>query len=652
MAVDDQAVGGGFLGNLSPNMRLAVIAGVVALVVGLLVYMFVGGSSSEEDDGFRTVYKDLPLAEAGNAKDFLQDEYRIPVKLGDNGTSVRVPKDQVEDALVKLAQKGMPGSGVVGYEIFDNMGFISTDFEKRVALQRARDGHLSRLVKRFEGVDDARVNVVIPEPTLFSEQQLPTTASVLIEFSGGGGFKPEYVSSIAHMVASATPGLKPGNVTIVDTQGQILQEGQEGLYGEDSAKKYNRQMQEQLRINRLMEQQLENKVILMLEKVLGPGKVKATATISANFDRAQQRKREHEPVTIDQNGQQVLTKVAERTSTETTSSSQASSVGGAPVGAAANANANQQAPAAATTVGGNADTSETERTSGQASYNYNNIETLISKQSGVIQAMAISVQYEPPVVAEDAAEGAIPPLTQQQVEDMVKAAVNYNETRNDTVVVTPVQFDTSTYDKLVSEMEKAREGTAWWIYALFALGGLVVGAGIGGALLGKKKAAAGAEQFGAPGVPQYQAIPGGPGVPGAPGAPGVPGIEGQQVPGGAPGLPAGAPGAPGAPVQQTQEVSRAPIMPPTPDNPFGFLQGVTPQTVAQLLSTERLPTLVAVLAQLDPGQAEDVINLLNPEIQNEVRTRLAQNPVLPPMTQKMVSQSLKKRLAAMSSGVV
>jgi len=106
------------------------------------------------------------------------------------------------------------------------------------------------------------------------------------------------------------------------------------------------------------------------------------------------------------------------------------------------------------------------------------------------------------------------------------------------------------------------------------------------------------------------------------------------------------------PAPSAQEVSRAPIMPPTPDNPFGFLQGVTPQTVAQLLSTERLPTLVAVLAQLDPGQAEDVINLLNPEIQNEVRTRLAQNPVLPPMTQKMVSQSLKKRLAAMSSGVV
>lgn len=646
MAVDDQAVGGGFLGSLSPNMRLAVVAGAAALLVGLLAFLFLGGSNKEEDDGFRTVYRNLPLADAGNARDFLQDEYRIPVKLGENGTAVRVPKDKVDDALVKMAQRGMPGSGVVGYELFDNMSFISTDFEKRVALQRARDGHLSRLVRRFEGVEDARVNIVIPEASLFSEQQLPTTASVLLEFSGGGGFKPEYVQAIAHMVASATPGLKPGNVTIVDNTGTILQEGQEGLYGEDSGKQFNRQMQEQIRMKRLMEQQLENKVIMMLQKVLGEGKVQAVVTVDANFDRAQQRKRIHEPVVTTVGNEEVLTKVAERTSTETTQSTEAAGGGQAAGIVAAQPD---QDPAAAQAVGGERNQSQSERNSSQISYNYNNIEELVSKDSGVIERKSISVQYELPAVAEgeEIAEGGPPPLTNEDIEQMVRAAVNIQE--GDQVVVRQVQFDTSAYDKLKDEMLKAREGTPWWIYVLVGLGGLVVGAGIGGALLGKKKAAAGAEQFGA-GMPQYQAIPGAPGMPGMPGA----GGEMGQIPGapGAPGLPAG--GGQPAPMpaqQQAQEVSRAPIMPPTPDNPFGFLQGVTPQTVAQLLSTERLPTLVAVLAQLDPGQAEDVINLLNPEIQNEVRTRLAQNPVLPPMTQKMVSQSLKKRLAAMSSGV-
>ncbi|MGV3525770.1 MAG: flagellar basal-body MS-ring/collar protein FliF [Candidatus Sericytochromatia bacterium] len=643
MAVDDQAVGGGFLGNLSPNVRLAVIVGGAVLLVGLLAFIFLRGNGAEEDDGYRTVYRNLPLAEAGNAKDWLQEEYRIPVKLADNGTSIRVPKDQVEDALVKMAQKGMPGSGEVGYEIFDKMSFISTDFEKRVALQRARDGHLSRLIKRFEGVEDARVNIVIPEASLFSEQQLPTTASVLIEFSGGGGFKPEYVQSMAHLVASATPGLKPGNVTIVDTTGAILQEGQEGLYGDTSAKEFNRQMQEQVRMKRLMEQQMESKVIMMLSKVLGEGKVQATAELAVNFDKAQQRMRKHEPVTIQNaQGQQELTKVAERTSSES-SSSTGGGTQGAAVGQVANqgqGNANNAQVTA--TAAGNGETSTDTRTSAQVSYNYNNVEELISKETGVIEAKSISVQYEPPVVAEgeESAEGGPPPLTQQAIQEMVEAAVNYDQQAGDKISVVPVKFDTSKYDLLREEMEKARQGTPWWMYALFLLGGLVVGAGIGGALLGKKKAAAGAEQFGAMGMPQYQAIPGAP-------------MPGSEIPGapGAPGLPAGAPGVP-VPAQQVQEVSRAPIMPPTPDNPFGFLQGVTPQTVAQLLSTERLPTLVAVLAQLDPSQAEDVINLLNPEIQNEVRTRLVQNPVLPPMTQKMVSQSLKKRLAAMSTGVI
>lgn len=627
MAVDDQAVGGGFLGNLPPNVRIAVIAGAAVLLTLLVAFLFMRGNNQEEDDGFRTVYKNLPLAEAGNAKDFLEDEYRIPVKLGEGGTAIRVPKDKVEEALVKLAQKGMPGSGEVGYEIFDKMSFISTDFEKRVALQRARDGHLSRLVKRFEGVADARVNVVIPEPTLFSEQQLPTTASVLIEFTGGGGFKPEYVQSIAHMIASATPGLKPGNVTIVDNTGQILQEGQEGLYGEDDSKKFNRQLQEQIRVKRLMEQQIENKVIMMLSKVLGEGRVQATAELNVNFDKAQERSRLHDPVLVNDPANpdnKVPSKVAERVSTDKQTEDKTD--GAVPP--------NQPGK----------ETKGNERSNTQITYNYNNIEQLISKESGVIRSKAISVQYEMPVAAEGAEteEGGAPPITQADVESMVKAAVNFQDA--DQLNVRQVKFDTSKYDRLKAEMDKANQGTPWWMYVLLVLGGLIFGAGIAGAILGKKKAAAGAEQFGAmAGAPQYAAIPGPPGMPGAEGAPGAAA--------GAPGLPAGAPGVP-APATQAQEVSRAPIMPPTPDNPFGFLQGVTPQTVAQLLSTERLPTLVAVLAQLDPSQAEDVIHLLNPEIQNEVRTRLAQNPVLPPMTQKMVSQSLKKRLAAMSSGVV
>ena len=88
------------------------------------------------------------------------------------------------------------------------------------------------------------------------------------------------------------------------------------------------------------------------------------------------------------------------------------------------------------------------------------------------------------------------------------------------------------------------------------------------------------------------------------------------------------------------------------ESPFDFLLGVPAETVAQLMSGERLPTLVAVIAQLSPQQAEQVITRLSPEVQDEVRSRLASNPVLPPMTQKMVSQSLKKRLAAMNASRV
>lgn len=643
MAVEDQAVGGGFLGNLPPNARLAIIIGGVIILVGLLMFMFMGGSDKEKDDGYRTIYKNLPLAEAGNAKDLLEMQYRIPVKLADQGTTIRVPKDKAEDALVKLAQKNMPSSGQIGYEIFDKGSFISTDFEKKVSLQRAMNGELARLVKRFDGVEDARVNIVVPEPALFSEEQMPTTASVLVEFSGGGGFKPESVEAITHLIASAVPGLKPGNVTVVDSNGMMLAAGQEGLNGENDTRRFNKQLADQIKLQREMEQRLENKIITMLERVLGPGRVRATVTGTFDFNRVQRRNHKQEPVVFDDGkGKKELTVTARRSSNEKSVNGAGGSSSGTTTGSVGAANNSSGASLSSTTStptggGAAAGTSTSERGNTQETYNYNRTEELVTAQTGILVNKSVSVQFEIPKKkagaegaegGEEGAEGAGPKITVEAVQKMVEKAVNYNEKEGDKLDVQQVTFDTTVYDKLKEEMEKARQGTPMWVFILIGLGGLVVGAGIGGALLGKKKAAP-TDQFGAmPGAPQFAAIP-------------APGAEGAAPP-----PPGGA-----IPAPQAQEVTRAPIMPLTPDNPFGFLQGVTPQTVAQLLSTERLPTLVAVLAQLEPGQAEDVITLLNPEIQNEVRTRLAQNPVLPPMTQKMVSQSLKKRLAAMSSGV-
>lgn len=625
MGMEDTEVGGGgFLGGLPPKTRIAIIAGAAAFVLIIILILLLRPSGKPEDK-FVLLYKQLSPASAGKTAEALK-ELRIPFEVREGGSAIAVDKKFVDEARIQLALKGLPETGIAGFELFDKGNFLSTDFEKKITLQRAINGELSRLVKRFSGVEDARVNIVVPEPQLFQDEQLPTTASVLIQFSPGGGFTEDNVEAITHLVASSVPGLKPENVTVVDTSGVMLATGQ-GASGEATkVKEFNKKMEQQIKEKRKMEQDLEIKAVDMLEKVIGAGRAKVRVTLDVNFNETQTRKREYKPI-LDSDKKPLS--IAKKATTEKTETKP---------GTTAPASAPQagEAPTyAGQTGGGNSST--VDRTNIQETYNFDQIETLETQSTGTITRRSIAVFYQPGKIEEKAAgeeeaeEGATKKavITKEQVEKIVKAATGFVEGK-DIIHVEEVKFDTTAMDTLKEEMikeEKRRKMVPWWVAVIVGIGALAVGAGISGALLGKKKAA------------------------GAEGAiPGVPGAGFEAIPAATGGAPT--PAAPAAPAAApaTTPVASAPVTALPPDNPFGFLHGVKPETVAQLLSAERLPTLVAVLAQLDPVQAEDIINLLTPEIQNEVRSRLATNPVLPPMTQKMVSQSLKKRLSAMLSG--
>jgi flagellar M-ring protein FliF len=664
MAVEEGEVGGGLLSNLTPRQRLVAMGSFVAIVV-LLISLIVLLMGQKGEDKFVVIVKDLPAKSVGEAVAHLKEK-KIAYEIRDEGHSIAVEKAKKDEAIIDLSMANLPHDGRVGFEIFGDKagGFISTDFEKKVALQRAMNGELSRIVQKMNGIERAEVMIVVPEAQLFQEQQLPTTASVLVKLSGGGGFTQEQIEAITHLIASSVPGLKPQNVTISDTEGHMLAAGQGS--GETESSKFNKELSKQLEIKKDIETKLQNKVTELLEKIVGPGHVQAKIEAKVNFDTTQMRIRNMTPVidpktneplpvavkTLKERSTEpkfpeggasmpgVSTNVANQTGTTATGTTQTSTstTGAANTGGTINGDITTSSIKG--TIAGTMSSNDKE--TDQKTMNFNNEEKLVTPAIGAIERLSASVTYQygtPKAAAageEAAAEEGTGPkkLTEDDISKIVKDAIGYVENR-DSLTVKEVVFDSTLQDMLKEQLAKAdaaKKQIAWWWALVAGLVALVVGAGIGGALLGKKapppEAAGG---FGGlPGGGDYAAIPGGP-----PGG-AIPAPEGHGPEVAAP--------------QDKVEVSRAPVTPP-PDNPFGFLYGVEAETVANLLSSERLPTLVAVLAQLDPGQADDVITLLNPEIQSEVRSRLANNPVLPPMTQKMVSQSLKKRLQSLTAAV-
>lgn len=215
------------------------------------------------------------------------DKEGISYRIGQDGRSILVPEEQVGDIRLKLASKGIPGKGIVGYEVFDRNSIWASDFQNQVNFKRAVEGELTRTILRISGIEDAKVNIGMPQKSIFLREEEEPTASVFVKLKPGYELTPEQVRAIRNLVSASVPGLKPQNVVIVDDKGRdlttILEEG-ESFLGE-----------KELKLKAEFEKRLEREVQKALEEVLGPGSVKVKVSADLDFTRREQREEIYDP---------------------------------------------------------------------------------------------------------------------------------------------------------------------------------------------------------------------------------------------------------------------------------------------------------------------------------------------------------------------
>jgi len=149
------------------------------------------------------------------------EPYTMPLLEKNNFLPV-IPKEKADQARLGLAEKNLPAGGVVGWEIFDQSKLGATDFDRRIQLIRAISGELSRTIRGIEGVEEAHVQIVIPETRLFAEIVTPVTASVMLRLRSGVELGSDKINGIVRLVASSVENLQVENVTVVDSTGKIL----------------------------------------------------------------------------------------------------------------------------------------------------------------------------------------------------------------------------------------------------------------------------------------------------------------------------------------------------------------------------------------------------------------------------------------------
>ncbi len=127
-----------------------------------------------------------------------------------------------------LAEKGLPRSGAVGNELFDKLGSLGlTSFMQDVTRLRALEGELARTIQMMRTVKAARVHIVLADEGSFRRERQPSSASVVIRTDGGDD--PATGQAIRHLVASAVPGMKLDEVTVLNVDGRLLASGAESI---------------------------------------------------------------------------------------------------------------------------------------------------------------------------------------------------------------------------------------------------------------------------------------------------------------------------------------------------------------------------------------------------------------------------------------
>ncbi|TDG27007.1 flagellar M-ring protein FliF, partial [Paracraurococcus ruber] len=265
-------------------MRLAALGGVGLALLGLLAVLALRAG----DPPMAPLFGELEPRDAAAVVAALERQ-KVPYRIAAGGTQVLAPADQAPRLRLLLAREGLPAGGGVGWEIFDrNESLTTTPFQQEVNRLRALEGELARTIRGIAGVRSARVHLVLPRREAFSRERGEAQATVVLAMQGAQRLDRDGVQAVLHLVATAVPGLKPTNISIVDSRGALLARGGQALAGPAAA-----QTQEELR--RGHEMRLGRAVEELLERSLGPGRVRAEATVEMDFDRIETRDERFDP---------------------------------------------------------------------------------------------------------------------------------------------------------------------------------------------------------------------------------------------------------------------------------------------------------------------------------------------------------------------
>jgi flagellar M-ring protein FliF len=417
-------------------------AGATALILTLFVRLITVPD-------YKPLYKDLDPADAQTLATQL-DSQNIPHEVSADGKEVSVPADKLDAARLMTATQGQPHSGRMGFELFDKMSWGQTEFDEKVAYQRALEGELERTIQTLADVQQARVHLVLPTDSVFLDRQRTAKAAVIVRLRHNGLSK-DAVVAISRLVSGAVDELKPEDVSIIDADSErSLGVAHDGP-GNDQDE----------------EARLTDRLINTLEPVVGTNAIRASVNVDFEEASTDENDEKYDPAVSALLTMQRTEDTAGGTSTPSGVPGTASNIPAAkPAKPKDQASQQNNAPSAPTSAmtSGPSQSSKTE--SAQYGVNKTIIHTITP--AGGIRRISAALLVDDLIVRTTDNKGKVTVRRQKRsqddlnrIQELAEAAIGFDAKRGDTISVQNLSFDSDSTESdlavpnLASELQKA-----------------------------------------------------------------------------------------------------------------------------------------------------------------------------------------------------
>ena len=210
------------------------------------------------------------------------------ITVADDSTARRMREILISENLVP--------SSVDPWAGFYDRSWSTTDADQNVKLKNTIQKQLKQHIEAIADVQMADVNIVLPEKQLFTADQEPVSASVILKVNSNSSLLQDRnrILGIQRLISSAVEGLKAENLIITDTEGNQINDF-EGMAESDRVDIVAKQQ----KLIRKQEVELRARILKALQSTYGQDRCREMV-ISIEMDMSQRSSEatEYSPIVI------------------------------------------------------------------------------------------------------------------------------------------------------------------------------------------------------------------------------------------------------------------------------------------------------------------------------------------------------------------